>query len=62
MKNYRLISLLSNFYKLCFEAFNRRLTKFTDRITSKRQKAYSKAKVGHESIINILDNMKKSIL
>ena len=62
MKNYRPISLLSNFYKLCSGAFNRRLTKFTDRITSNRQKAYSKSKVGHECIINILDNMKKAIL
>ena len=62
IKNYRPISLLSNFYKLCSGAFNRRLTKFTDRITSNRQKAYSKTKVSHECILNILDNMKKAIL
>ena len=62
IKNYRPISLLSNFYKLCSGAFNRRLTQFTDKITSNRQKAYSKTKVGQESIINILDNMKKAIM
>ena len=62
IKNYRPISLLSNFYKLCSGAFNRRLTKFTDRITSNRQKAYSKTKVSHKYILNILDNMKKAIL
>ena len=62
IKIYRPISLLSNFYKLCSGAFNRRLTRFTDRIMSNRQKAYSKSKVGHKRIINILDNMKKSIL
>lgn len=62
IKNYRPISLLSNFYKLCSGAFNRRMTRFSDKITSNRQKAYSKSKVAQESIINILDNMKKAIL
>ena len=61
IKNYRPISLLSNFYKLCSSSFNQRMLKFANKITSIRQKAYSKAKVGHEGVINILDNIRKAI-
>ena len=61
IKNYRPISLLSNFYKLCSSSFNQRMLKFANKITSIKQKAYSKTKVGHEGVINILDNIKKAI-
>jgi len=61
IKNYRPISLLSNFYKLCSSSFNQRMLKFANKITSIKQKAYSKTKVSHEGVINILDNIKKAI-
>ena len=61
IKNYRPISLLSNFYKLCSSSFNQRMLKFANKITSIKQKAYSKHKVAHEGVINILDNMKKAL-
>jgi hypothetical protein len=34
---------------------------FANKITSIKQKAYSKTKVGHEGVINILDNIRKAI-
>lgn len=61
IKNFRPISLLSNFYKLCSSSFNQRMLLFANKITSIKQKAYSKTKVGHEGVINILDNIRKAI-
>ena len=57
IKKYRPINLLSNFYKLCSSSINQRMLKFANKITSIKQKAYSKTKVGHEVVINIQNNI-----
>ena len=58
--NWRPISLMSCFYKLCSSAYAERLRIFYDKIVSQRQKAYSKNKVIHEAVINVLDSIHKA--
>jgi len=53
MKNWRPISLLSNFYKIISRAINNRLNKITSRILSRAQKGFNKNRQGHEVLINI---------
>ena len=59
IKNWRPISLLSNVYK---KAFANRLKRIIDSNTSDSQKAYSKTKVIHEALMNILQFIKKGKL
>ena len=62
IKNWRPISLLSNVYKVFSKAFANRLKRFIDSNTSDTQKAYSKTKVIHEALMNILQFIKKGKL
>ena len=62
IKNWRPISLLSNLYKVFSKAFANRLKRVTDSNTSDSQKAYSKTKVIHEALMNILQFIKKGKL
>jgi len=62
IKNWRPISLLSNVYKVFSKAFANRLKRVSDVITSNSQKAYSKSKVIHEALLNILQCIKKGKL
>jgi len=57
MKNWRPISLLSNFYKIISRALNNRLNKITGRILSRAQKGFTKNRQGHEVLINIEDKI-----
>ena len=59
IKNWRPISLLSNVYKVFSKAFANRLKRIIDSNTSDSQKAYSKTKVIHEALMNILQCIKK---
>ena len=54
IKNWRPISLLSNVYKIFSKVFANRLKRIIDSNTSDSQKAYSKTKVIHEALMNIL--------
>ena len=62
IKNWRPISLLSNVYKIFSKAFVNRLKCIIDSNTSDSQKAYSKTKVIHEALMNILQFIKKEKL
>ena len=62
IKNWRPISLLSNVYKVFSKAFANRLKRVIDSNTSDSQKAYSKSKVIHEALMNILQCIKKGKL
>ena len=62
IKNWRPISLLSNVYKVFSKAFANRLKRVIDSNTSNSQKAYSKSKVIHEALMNILQCIKKGKL
>jgi len=53
MKNWRPISLLSNFYKIISRAINNRLNTITGRILSRAQKGFTKNRQCHEVLINI---------
>ena len=59
LKNWRPISLLSNVYKVYSKAFANRLKRIIDLNTSNSQKAYSKSKVIHEALMNIIQCIKK---
>jgi Reverse transcriptase (RNA-dependent DNA polymerase) len=52
IKNWRPISLLSNFYKLISRAVNNRLKKVVNRVLSRAQKGFNKSKQIHEVILN----------
>jgi hypothetical protein len=52
IKNWRPISLLSNFYKIISRAINNRLKKIAPRILSRAQKGFVPGKYMHEVIIN----------
>ena len=62
IKNWRPISLLSNVYKVFSKAFANRLNRVIDSNTSYSQKAYSKSKVIHEALMNIVQFIKKGKL
>ena len=62
IKNRCPISLLSNIYKIFSKAFANILKRVIDSNTSDSQKAYSKTKVIHEALMNILQFIKKGKL
>jgi Reverse transcriptase (RNA-dependent DNA polymerase) len=53
IKNWRPISLLSNFYKILSRTINTRLNKFVNRICSRAQKGYNPARYTQEVLINV---------
>jgi len=57
IKNWRPISLLSNFYKIISRAINNRLKKVSDRILSRSQKGFCQSRVIQEAVFNILDTI-----
>ena len=57
IKNWRPISLLSNFYKILSRALNNRLKKVVNRVLSRSQKGFKPSRQLHEVIINALENM-----
>ncbi len=57
IKNWRPISLLSNFYKIISRLINGRLQKVTDRVLSRAQKGFTKTRQIQEVIINCTESM-----
>jgi hypothetical protein len=59
IKNWRPISLLSNFYKIISRVINTRFQKFVDRLLSRAQKGFTftKSRQIQEVIINIMEGM-----
>jgi hypothetical protein len=57
VKNWRPISLLSNFYKILSRAVNNRLKKVADRILSRAQKGFTQTRQIHEVIINLTETI-----
>jgi hypothetical protein len=57
IKNWRPISLLSNFYKIISRLINNRLKKITNRVMSRGQKGFNQSRQIHEVLINALENM-----
>jgi hypothetical protein len=57
LKNWRPISLLSNFYKIISRAINTRLTKFINRICSRAQKGYNSSRFTQEVLINVWEQI-----
>jgi len=57
IKNWRPISLLSNFYKIISRLINNRLKKIANRVMSRGQKGFNQSRQIHEVIINALENM-----
>jgi exonuclease III len=57
IKNWRPISLLSNFYKLISRAINNRLKKIAPKILSRAQKGFCPGRYMHEVIINTLERI-----
>ncbi len=57
IKNWRPISLLSNFYKLISRLINARLQSVCDRLLSRAQKGFTKSRQIHEVIINCMETM-----
>jgi hypothetical protein len=57
IKNWRPISLLSNFYKILSRAVNNRLKKVSDRILSRAQKGFTQTRQIHEVIINLSETI-----
>jgi hypothetical protein len=57
IKNWRPISLLSNFYKIISRAVNNRLKKVTDRFLSRSQKGFNRSRQIQEVIINSMETM-----
>jgi hypothetical protein len=53
LKNWRPISLLSNFYKILSRAINNRLKNVVNRIISRAQKGFTKSRQIQEIIINL---------
>ena len=52
IKNWRPISLLSNFYKILSRAINNRLKKVANRVLSRAQKGFNRARQLQEVILN----------
>jgi hypothetical protein len=57
LKNWRPISLLSNFYKILSRAINTRLNKFVNRICSRAQKGYNSCRYAQEALINVWEQV-----
>jgi hypothetical protein len=57
LKNWRPISLLSNFYKILSRAINSRLNKFVNRICSRAQKGYNASRYTQEVLINVWEQI-----
>jgi hypothetical protein len=57
IKNWRPISLLSNFYKIISRPINNRLKKVTDRVLSRSQKGFNQSRQIQEVIINSMETM-----
>jgi hypothetical protein len=57
IKNWRPISLLSNFYKILSRAINNRLKKVVNRVLSRAQKGFTKTRQIHEVIINLSETI-----
>ncbi len=57
IKNWRPISLLSNFYKIISRVINTRLQKIVDRVMSRAQKGFTKSRQIQEVIINVMETM-----
>jgi hypothetical protein len=57
IKNWRPISLLSNFYKIISRTINNRLKKVMDRVLSRSQKGFNKSRQIQEVIINSMETM-----
>ncbi len=57
IKNWRPISLLSNFYKIISWVINTRLQKIVDRVMSRAQKGFTKSRQIQEVIINVMETM-----
>jgi exonuclease III len=57
LKNWRPISLLSNFYKILSRAINTRLNKFVNRICSRSQKGYNNARHTQEVLVNVWEQI-----
>jgi Reverse transcriptase (RNA-dependent DNA polymerase) len=57
LKNWRPISLLSNFYKILSRAINTRLNKFVNKICSRAQKGYNSKRYAQEVLINVWEQV-----
>jgi hypothetical protein len=57
IKNWRPISLLSNFYKLISRAINVRLKVIAPRILSRAQKGFAPGRYMHETLINTFERI-----
>jgi hypothetical protein len=57
IKNWRPISLLSNFYKIISRMINNRLKKITDRVLSRSQKGFNRSRQIQEVLINSIETM-----
>jgi hypothetical protein len=57
IKNWRPISLLSNFYKIISRLINTRLQAVCDRLLSRAQKGFTKSRQIQEVIINCMETM-----
>jgi exonuclease III len=57
IKNWRPISLLSNFYKIVSRLINTRLQKICNRVLSRAQKGFTKTRQIQEVIINCIETM-----
>ncbi len=57
IKNWRPISLLSNFYNLISRLINTWLQSVCDRLLSRAQKGFTKSRQIHEVIINCMETM-----
>jgi hypothetical protein len=58
LKNWRPISLLSNFYKIISRAINTRLNRYVNRICSRAQKGYNCSRYTQEALINVWEHIK----
>jgi hypothetical protein len=57
LKNWRPISLLSNFYKIISRAINSRLNRYVNRICSRSQKGYNNSRYAQEVLINVWEQV-----
>jgi len=57
IKNWRPISLLSNFYKIISRLINNRLKKIANRVLSRSQKGFNQSRYIHEVLINSCETM-----
>jgi hypothetical protein len=57
LKNWRPISLLSNFYKILSRAINIRLNRFVNRLCTRAQKGYNPRRYTQEVLINVWEQI-----